>query len=475
MMFPDWRAQVYNPGILPEPVADKDRLVLWLPGERTANYQEWQRLGTLPQAEVQQEQSLAAIQAAVVSARQKMYGFAGGLLVRFLGKSGGQAWSLPNGETAEQHGERRTDLLLVWGTDPETPLDETTLRGRWPQATRIQPLGPNLFVLWGIEPRKVAPPPDPNRTPRELAEQAIADARQTGNRQAEAVAMTDLGLLLLRENEVQKGVALLDEARPLLQALKDQAGEGEIAGALGLVAAGQGQLARAFELFQQELNLGRQAKARQVEQSALTHLGLYYSHQGKPDQALPLFEEALKLSRQAKDQLNEPEILWQTAIAQADLGRRDEATATAQQAVALLEKVGNPQASVYADHLRKFQATQAAAPVGTPGGLMAAPGFSGVWISTPVAAPAPAASGPSFLRMATSAAKAMGKFVGSGFQKLPVEIHQQRLRVCGGCDQHTGVRCRMCGCFTTVKAWLPHEDCPAGKWPPVPGRKPASK
>ena len=27
------------------------------------------------------------------------------------------------------------------------------------------------------------------------------------------------------------------------------------------------------------------------------------------------------------------------------------------------------------------------------------------------------------------------------------------------------VRCRACGCFTAVKARLPHEHCPAGKWP----------
>jgi hypothetical protein len=29
----------------------------------------------------------------------------------------------------------------------------------------------------------------------------------------------------------------------------------------------------------------------------------------------------------------------------------------------------------------------------------------------------------------------------------------------------TGLRCRICGCFTAAKARLDHERCPAGKWP----------
>ena len=66
--------------------------------------------------------------------------------------------------------------------------------------------------------------------------------------------------------------------------------------------------------------------------------------------------------------------------------------------------------------------------------------------------------------MALSAAKSMAKFVGSGFKTAPPQTLQQRLQACAACDHHTGLRCRLCGCFTNVKAWLPHEQCPIGKW-----------
>jgi hypothetical protein len=67
--------------------------------------------------------------------------------------------------------------------------------------------------------------------------------------------------------------------------------------------------------------------------------------------------------------------------------------------------------------------------------------------------------------MAYTAAKAMAKFIGSGFKTVSREAHERRLATCGDCEYHTGLRCRLCGCFTAQKAWLPHEHCPASKWP----------
>jgi hypothetical protein len=67
--------------------------------------------------------------------------------------------------------------------------------------------------------------------------------------------------------------------------------------------------------------------------------------------------------------------------------------------------------------------------------------------------------------MAQTAAKAMAQFVGSGFKTAAPETAAARLAVCASCPHHTGLRCRICGCFTAAKARLDHERCPAGKWP----------
>jgi hypothetical protein len=59
----------------------------------------------------------------------------------------------------------------------------------------------------------------------------------------------------------------------------------------------------------------------------------------------------------------------------------------------------------------------------------------------------------------------MAQFLGSGFKTASPETSAARLAACASCGHHTGLRCRICGCFTAAKARLDHERCPAGKWP----------
>jgi hypothetical protein len=39
------------------------------------------------------------------------------------------------------------------------------------------------------------------------------------------------------------------------------------------------------------------------------------------------------------------------------------------------------------------------------------------------------------------------------------------LAQCGPCEHRQQSRCTLCRCFIAKKAWLPHEDCPLGRWP----------
>lgn len=75
------------------------------------------------------------------------------------------------------------------------------------------------------------------------------------------------------------------------------------------------------------------------------------------------------------------------------------------------------------------------------------------------------ASGPSLVGMAGSLAKSMAQFAASGFRTVPKEIHAARVAQCAECEHQAGMQCRLCGCFIDAKGWMPHEDCPIGKWP----------
>src|SRR5262249_12928815 len=137
MSLPNWQNLAVDDGILREPVAEKGRIVLWLPGASNSNFREWRRLANVPRAGIVLEQGIASTPATVVCVRQQVQGFIGGLFQRFRRTSDDATWSLPNGEVAQQYGQRRTDVFLAWAEGNTRPLDEEHLWARWPDAKEI--------------------------------------------------------------------------------------------------------------------------------------------------------------------------------------------------------------------------------------------------------------------------------------------------------------------------------------------------
>jgi hypothetical protein len=134
-----------------------------------------------------------------------------------------------------------------------------------------------------------------------------------------------------------------------------------------------------------------------------------------------------------------------------------------------MEEMQNPKAAWYAAMLEKYRAGGSAAGLGpanptVPGAaqdmLMVEAPMASLWASSGARTP----EGPGLLRTAVSATRAMAQFVGSGFKTAEPRLAQHRLRTCAACEHHTGLRCRLCGCFTSAKARLAYEECPIGKW-----------
>jgi len=458
---PDWRQVVLHAGILREPSPEDGRLVLWLPTERDGNCQCWQRVSTVPRAAIERRQGLCAIAATTIQARQQIRRFFVSLMRRLRHAPGDCEWLLPNGETAEQCGARQTDLLLVWAEYHHLPLDETRIREDWPQSTRVESLGPNLFLLWGVAApaanngTETLPSEDPSQ---EQAEQWLAAARRSGDRSGEASALTDLGLLALEHGDVPHATVRLEEALTLARALGDRGREGDVQGNLGLASIAAGQFHQARQHLEQALTLARTAEDRFAQKLTLERLGTAHAGMGDLPTALDLLTEALLLARALSDRQHEADLLWHLAIRRAELGQPAQALEYGQAAVQLLESLGKPHAHVYAEHLQKYRQGEASG----AGGRLAMAGVMGQTV--PGSVSLPARMGPGFLRMAISAGKALARFVGSGLKTVSAEMFRKRLQQCAGCNYHTGLRCRICGCFTNLKARLPHEECPLGKW-----------
>jgi hypothetical protein len=52
------------------------------------------------------------------------------------------------------------------------------------------------------------------------------------------------------------------------------------------------------------------------------------------------------------------------------------------------------------------------------------------------------------------------------FEKVSDEIYKTRIDLCLECEHLVKKvnQCKKCGCFMSVKAKLPHAECPVGKW-----------
>ncbi len=485
MNLPDWRTVIFEPGIQAEPIADGSRLVVWVPDERDDTYQYWERVGNVIRAEIVAEQGLCATAATSVRARQRLRGGLGRLLQSLRPSSKSRDFLLPDGASSEQCGERRTDLVLVWSSGGEEPIDESLVQAAWPRAKRCRRLSSQLYLVSGIEKDDLAAGGEKpaqaateqlTGSPREQAELLLAAARTAGDRAAEATALTDLGVTKLSEGDHAGAVAALESALAIAKELGDRERESDVVGNLGMAMLGTGQAARARQIFEHGLAYARAKRDHLDEKTAMERLGLAHWHLREFATALSCFDQALGLARLVGDRMQAANLLWFQGIQYAELGQRELAIAKAEESIALFREMGRPQAAWYGSHLQKYRmGLFEDAPAGATAGVSMSPqSYLGGAIVASVMGSAqaaqgqkasPANSGPGLLRMAMSATKAMATFVGSGMKTTPPDLQQKRIQTCGACEHHTGMRCKICGCFTHVKIKMAHEDCPIGKWP----------
>ena len=349
------------------------------------------------------------------------------------------------------------------------------VRSRWPELNRCRRIADRLFLV--VAPAgETAKGPAAGATPSgvvganemgcpiAMAEQLLEAARQSGDRIKEAAALTDLGIVTMNEGDINKAVAHLDKAVMLSRELGDRQRESDALCNLGYALLAVGQARDAKPVLDRALRLAREGHDAYAEKFILERVGMALANLNDPVGALALFNQALEMTRAAGDKQQETRLLWTRAIAYADMNRRDEAIACAQESVDLLRKLGKPEATWYGAQLQRFRMDFSGLGGYGPGGAGVAVSAGGS-ISTTTQPGADQSTGPGLLRMAVSATKAMMKYIGSGLKSTPAELQQKRIATCQACEHHTGIRCRICGCFTNVKTRMAHEQCPIGKWP----------
>jgi tetratricopeptide (TPR) repeat protein/transcriptional regulator with XRE-family HTH domain len=173
-------------------------------------------------------------------------------------------------------------------------------------------------------------------------------ARDTGDRAAEAAALTGLGGVDLRLHRYQRAARHFRQALERYRQTGDRSGEARSLNNLGIVELQQGSYQQATDHYQRALALFRLNGDQSGEVRVLNCLGEADLRQGRYQQAVGHLAPALDLCRQIGDRSSEA--YAQVVIGEAELrqGRSEQAAGHLVAALALFREIGDRAGEAYA-------------------------------------------------------------------------------------------------------------------------------
>jgi tetratricopeptide (TPR) repeat protein len=178
----------------------------------------------------------------------------------------------------------------------------------------------------------------------DLFEQALAIARETGDRVGETSALGNLASCYGDLGQIPRAIELYEQALAGARETGNRGGEARWLDGLAICYAALGQTARAIELYEQALPIYRETGNRADEARGLLNLGNSYGELGQTAQAIELYEQALAIARQIGYRLAEAASLASLGEAYGDLGSWDQGARYSQEAIDIADAIGSAQA-----------------------------------------------------------------------------------------------------------------------------------
>jgi tetratricopeptide (TPR) repeat protein len=178
----------------------------------------------------------------------------------------------------------------------------------------------------------------------DLHEQALAIARETGNRWREGVGLGNLASCYAFVGQIGRAIDLHEQALAIYRETGNRQGEAADLGNLGNRYAELGQVHRAIEFYEQAQAIDRQIGNREGEADNLANIGMRYAELGQVHRAIELYEQALTITREIGHRYAEAKILSSLAEAHGDLGAWDQAVAYSREAIEVADTISNAQA-----------------------------------------------------------------------------------------------------------------------------------
>lgn len=158
-----------------------------------------------------------------------------------------------------------------------------------------------------------------------LYEEALPLLRAREDRLNQGITLNNLGRLHTLRGEPPKALGLLEQSLSLRREIGDRFGEGVTLFNIGAALGQMGDAAGARDHYQQSLALRRAAGDRQGEALTLTSIGSLQAQAGETDKAFATFDKALSIRRSIGDRRGEADTRYGIARLERDQGRLAEA------------------------------------------------------------------------------------------------------------------------------------------------------
>ena len=171
-------------------------------------------------------------------------------------------------------------------------------------------------------------------------QRSLAASVAIGDHRGEATALANLGTVYERRGRYQQAVHCHQQALAVFQSIGERTGEARALGNLGSVAGREGQYEQAVDWYQRALAVFRETGDLTGEASALPDLGLAYQRLGRYQEAVVCYQRALALFRETGDRTGEVEARNGVAEILLATGRPEEAQVAYTAALALAGQLG---------------------------------------------------------------------------------------------------------------------------------------
>jgi len=172
-------------------------------------------------------------------------------------------------------------------------------------------------------------------------QQSLAVSVAIGDRRGEAVSLANLGTVHERRGHYPQATRCHREALAAFQSVGERSGEARALGNLGSVAAREGRYPQAVDWYQRALAVFREIGDLTGEAAALPDLGVAYQRQGLFEEAVGCYQRALALFRESGNRTGEAEARNGVAEILLATGRPDEAAVAYTAALELAGRLGD--------------------------------------------------------------------------------------------------------------------------------------